>query len=88
MVLLCSKRGLGDVIGEATYKVKAKFNLNEMQVIEGDTIDDPTFFIRDDTRNIQLFTEYVYKNNGLNATVFHRIEICDVYVTELHLKSH
>ena len=73
MVLLCSKRGLGDVIGEATYKVKAKFNLNEMHVIEGDSIDDPTFFIRDDTRNIQLFTEYVFKNNWLSTMVWQRI---------------
>ena len=83
MVLLCAKRGLGDVISEATYKVKAKFNLNEMHVIEGDSIDDPTFFIRDDTRNIQLFTEYVFKNNWLST-----IAIYDVYVTELHLNSH
>ena len=74
MVLLCAKRGLGDVIGEATYKIKAKFNLNEMHVIEGDSIDDPTFFIRDDTRNIQLFTEYVFKNNWLSTMVWQRIK--------------
>ena len=41
MVLLCSKRGLG----EATYKVKSKFSLGEMQIIEGDSIDEnPTTY--------------------------------------------
>ena len=61
MVLLCSKRGLG----EATYKVKSKFGLGEMNVVEGDSIDDPTFFLRDDKWNIQLCTEYVFENHWL-----------------------
>ena len=63
MVLLCSKRGLGD----ATYKVKSKFGLGEMNVVEGDSIDDPTFFLRDDKWNIQLRTEYVFGNTWFRS---------------------
>ena len=56
MILLCAKRTLGDM-----YRVKSKFDLNAMQVIEGDFDDDAdhTFNIYDDTRNIQLYAEYV-----------------------------
>ena len=56
MIILCAKRALG---GD-TYKVKTKFELGQMQVIEGDTFEaNHTFFIRDDVREIQLYTEYV-----------------------------
>ena len=55
MIIFCAKRALGD-----TYKVKTKFELGQMQVMEGDCDDaDHTFFIRDDVREIQLCTEYV-----------------------------
>ena len=55
MVLLCAKKTA--IMGDITYKVKTKFPLDQMQVMEGDTIDvSHTFFIRDDVREIQLYT--------------------------------
>ena len=57
MLLICAKRGLGDFIkGEESYKLKAKFPLDEMDVVEGDNFDaDHTFYIRDDTREVILY---------------------------------
>ena len=61
MLLLCAKRTFV-VNSEDTYKVKIKFKLDAMQVIEGATFDvDNTFFIRDDIREVQLYAEYVQK---------------------------
>ena len=56
MILLCAKRTLVD-----TYRVKSKFDLNQMQVMEGDFEEEHTFYLRDDDRNIQLYAEYVLK---------------------------
>ena len=59
MILLCAKRTLGDM-----YRVKSKFDLNRMEVIEGDTFEaEHTFYIRDHSREIQLYAEYVLKGH-------------------------
>ena len=57
MLLMCAKRGLGDVLrGEETYKLKGKYPLDQMNVVEGDSIEaDHTFFIRDDSREVILY---------------------------------
>ena len=59
MLLICAKRGLGDVLrGEETYKLKGKFPLDQMNVGTGDSIEiDHTFFIRDDSREVILYAE-------------------------------
>ena len=57
MLLMCAKRGLGDVLrGEETYKLKGKYPLDQMSVVEIDSIEaDHTFFIRDDSREVILY---------------------------------
>ena len=59
MLLICAKRGLGDVLrGEKTYKLKGKYHLDQMNIVEGDSIEaDHTFFIRDDSREVILCAE-------------------------------
>ena len=59
MLLMCAKRGLGDVLrGEETYKLKGKFALDQMNVVEEDIIEaDHTFFIRDSSREVILYAE-------------------------------
>jgi hypothetical protein len=55
MIIFCAKKAVGD-----TYKVKNKFELGQMQVIEGDSFEtDHSFSIRNDDREILLYTEYV-----------------------------
>ena len=59
MLLICAKRGFGDVLwGEETYKLKGKFALDKMNVVVEDIIEaEHTFFIRDNSREVILYAE-------------------------------
>ena len=58
MLLICAKRGLDVLRGEETYKLKGKYPLDQMNVVEGDSIEaDHTFVIRDDSREVILYAE-------------------------------
>ena len=60
MLLLCAERTLGSMMHGTSYRCKVKFDVGEMQVIEGDaSIEgiEHAFFIRDEERTVQLYTE-------------------------------
>ena len=59
MVLVCQQRALGALMhGEITYKIRSKFDVGDMEVLEGHTTDvHHTFFIRNEQRSIALYAE-------------------------------
>ena len=58
MLLLCSSRLLPNrVIGPA-FKLRARFDVDNMQVLEGDNlVTANTFYIRDDHKSVELYTQ-------------------------------
>lgn len=53
ILLLCSLR----LIPGPMYRLRAKFLVENLQVIEGDNLETAnTFYIRDDNKNVELYT--------------------------------
>jgi FYVE/RhoGEF/PH domain-containing protein 1 len=53
LLLLCSSRLL-----PAAYRLRAKFWVEGIQVLEGDNLETAnTFYIRDDHKNVELYTQ-------------------------------
>ena len=60
LLLLCSSRLLPNrVMGPAaSYKLRARFDVDNMQVLEGDNlVTANTFYIRDDHKSVELYTQ-------------------------------
>ncbi|XP_021930106.1 FYVE, RhoGEF and PH domain-containing protein 4-like [Zootermopsis nevadensis] len=64
LLLLCSSRLL-----PAAYRLRAKFWVEGLQVLEGDNLETAnTFYIRDDHKNVELYTQTVEeKTSWLDA---------------------
>jgi hypothetical protein len=56
MVLLCSIRN--NYLGGQQYQLRAKLEVGEMTISEGDDLEVlNTFYIQDDHKRIELYTE-------------------------------
>ena len=59
LLLLCSARLISNrVISRPTYRLRARFEVDNMQVLEGDNlVTANTFYIRDDHKSVELYTQ-------------------------------
>ena len=59
ILLLCSSGLLPNRVGiAAAYRLRAKFLVENIQVLEGDNLETAnTFYIRDNTKNVELYTQ-------------------------------
>ncbi len=61
LLLLCSARLITNRVisgGNATFKLRAKFDVDNMQVLEGDNlVTANTFYLRDDHKSVELYTQ-------------------------------
>jgi hypothetical protein len=57
LLLLCSSRLLPAGIS-AAYRLRAKFWLEDTQILEGDDLlTENTFYLRDSHKNVELYTQ-------------------------------
>jgi len=59
VLLLCSPRLISNrVISGPTYRLRVKFDIETLQVIEGDNLETAnTFYLRDQNKNVELYTQ-------------------------------
>ncbi|KAJ1525738.1 hypothetical protein ONE63_008946 [Megalurothrips usitatus] len=59
VLLLCSPRLISNrVISGPTYRLRVKFDVETLQVLEGDDIEtENTFYVRDHSKNVELYTQ-------------------------------
>ncbi|KAK3929895.1 FYVE, RhoGEF and PH domain-containing protein 4 [Frankliniella fusca] len=59
VLLLCSPRLISNrVISGPTYRLRVKFDVESLQVLEGDNIEtENTFYVRDHNKTVELYTQ-------------------------------
>ena len=61
LLLLCSSRLITNRVisgGAQTYRLRAKFEVDNMQILEGDNlVTANTFYVRDDHKSVELYTQ-------------------------------
>ncbi|XP_046407118.1 FYVE, RhoGEF and PH domain-containing protein 4-like [Ischnura elegans] len=79
ILFLCSPKLLTNrVISGPMYRLRAKFNVDNIQVLEGDNLETAnTFYIRDTHKNVELYTQTeVEKTSWLDALWQASQELC------------
>ena len=72
VVLLTCPRFLSNPLGmgprtSCSYRLRARFAVDNVQVLEGDNLVTPnTFYLQDETKSIELYTEYKTKTTMQN----------------------
>lgn len=80
ILLLCSSRTIANrVISGPPYRLRAKFLVDTMQVLEGDNLETAnTFYIRDSKKNIEFYTQSrEEKTDWIDALLRAMQELCD-----------
>lgn len=58
LLLLCSPRLGGRVIHGPQHRLRARYNVENLHVVEGDNLETAnTFYIRDASKTVELYTQ-------------------------------
>merc|ERR1719445_3925 len=78
LLLLCSARLITNRVisgGGPAYRLRAKFQVDNMQVLEGDNlVTANTFYIRDDHKSVELYTQTREEKEEWLECLFHTIK--------------
>ena len=71
MLLLCSLR----LIPGPLYRLRAKFMIESLQVIEGDNLETAnTFYLRDENKSVELYTQSAQEKAAWLDALFETME--------------
>ncbi|KAK7081048.1 FYVE, RhoGEF and PH domain-containing protein 3 [Halocaridina rubra] len=75
LLLLCSPRLMGGrVMSGPQYRLRAKYSVENLQVLEGDNLETAnSFYIRDDNKSVELYTHTIEEKEKWIAALFKAI---------------
>ncbi|KAF2357676.1 Pleckstrin domain [Trinorchestia longiramus] len=75
LLMLCSPRLGGRVIHGPPHRLRARYSVNNLQVVEGDNLETAnTFYIRDTDKTVELYTQTLEEKESWLAALFLAIE--------------
>ncbi|XP_068217439.1 FYVE, RhoGEF and PH domain-containing protein 2-like isoform X3 [Palaemon carinicauda] len=88
LLLLCSPRLMGArVMSGPQYRLRAKYNVDNLQVLEGDNLETAnTFYIRDNNKSVELYTQTKEEKELWLEALFQAIH--ETYQRKSSLKLH
>ncbi|XP_066987803.1 FYVE, RhoGEF and PH domain-containing protein 4-like isoform X4 [Macrobrachium rosenbergii] len=88
LLLLCSPRLMGGrVMSGPQYRLRAKYNVDNLQVLEGDNLETAnTFYIRDNNKSVELYTQTKEEKELWLEALFQAIH--ETYQRKSSLKLH
>ncbi|XP_047491749.1 uncharacterized protein LOC125040976 isoform X3 [Penaeus chinensis] len=88
LLLLCSPRLMGSrVMSGPQYRLRARYNVENLQVHEGDNLETAnTFYIRDDNKSVELYTQTIEEKEQWLEALFRAIH--ETYQRKSSLKLH
>ncbi|ROT81059.1 FYVE, RhoGEF and PH domain-containing protein 4 [Penaeus vannamei] len=88
LLLLCSPRLMGSrVMSGPQYRLRARYNVENLQVHEGDNLETAnTFYIRDNNKSVELYTQTIEEKEQWLEALFRAIH--ETYQRKSSLKLH
>uniref|UniRef100_A0A6A7FWS7 FYVE, RhoGEF and PH domain-containing protein 4 n=2 Tax=Hirondellea gigas TaxID=1518452 RepID=A0A6A7FWS7_9CRUS len=89
LLLLCSPRLGGRVMHGPQHRLRARYNVENIHVLEGDNLETAnTFYIRDASKTVELYTQTLDEKEAWIAALFCAIEETYRRKSSLRLSDH